>query len=87
MPLLAARAAIYATSIGAADEFGGLDENTIGLTVVETAVGVWSGDVEPRAVGVNPAEFVGVTDPTDDTDGIDTPANVGDYDQWTDLSG
>jgi len=58
----------------------------VGLTIVETAVGVWSGDAPPgRSNGANPIMFVpfdtdSPTDPADATNGIATPANIRDWD-------
>ena len=58
----------------------------VGLVLVETAVGVWSGDAPAgRENGANPVWFVPFdpddpTDPTDETDGIATPANIRSWD-------
>ena len=58
----------------------------VGLTLVETALGVWSGDAPPgRTGGANPILFVPLsatepTDPADATNGIDTPDNIRDWD-------
>ena len=57
----------------------------VGLVLVETAVGVWSGDAPPgRANGERPVTFVPY-DPDSPTDpaganGIATPANIRDWD-------
>ena len=57
-----------------------------GLTIVETATGVWSADPPARTVGQYPVEFIGWSDPADVTNGVDTPANINDTDIWTQVS-
>ena len=58
----------------------------VGLAIVETAVGVWSGDAPAgRENGANQILFVPYdpadpTDPADATNGIATPANIRDWD-------
>lgn len=59
--------------------------STAGLTIVETSVGLWSGDAPARTAGVNPITFVGLTDPADVTNGIATPANINERDRWVQL--
>lgn len=65
---------------------GGLGSINIGLVIVETSLGVWSGDAPPgRVDGEYPIQFWPMnpdnpTDPTDPTHGIDTPANIRDWD-------
>lgn len=52
------------------------------LTIIEISVGVWSGDAPSRSTGQYPITFVGTTDPTDETNGITTPANINAFDTW-----
>ena len=66
--------------------WGALASSTTTLTIVETATGVWSADAPARAAGVNPIRFIGVDDPADPTNGINTPANIGQFDTWTKVS-
>ena len=61
-------------------------DSRVGLVIVETSTGVWSGDAPSRTGGEYPITFIGATDPTDGSDGIDTPANINDYDTWIDTS-
>ncbi|MEX0748787.1 MAG: hypothetical protein WD467_03255 [Candidatus Saccharimonadales bacterium] len=51
----------------------------VGLTIIETAAGVWSADAPARSAGINPIVFVGLSntsDPADPENGIATPANI-----------
>lgn len=53
------------------------------MMIVETSTGVWSGDAPARTDGDYPILFVGLSatsDPSDGTNGIDTPANINDSD-------
>lgn len=63
--------------------WGALASSTTTLTIVETATGVWSADAPVRTAGVNPIRFIGADDPADPTNGINTPANINDFDTWT----
>jgi hypothetical protein len=87
MTQLAVKAAVSASSaiVDGGGLLGDLDEDIVGLTVVETSAGTWSGDAPHRVAGANPAEFLGATDPQDGADGITTPANINNYDQWVDV--
>jgi hypothetical protein len=78
-------AAIEAHRADITDVHGISKTATLGLRIVETSTGVWSADAPARAAGVNPITFVGVSDPADPTNGIDTPANINDKDEWIPL--
>jgi hypothetical protein len=54
----------------------------IGLVLIETTTGNWSGDAPVRTTGVNPIEFRGWSDPAG-SNGINTPANIRNGDIWT----
>lgn len=55
--------------------------------VFETALGVWTDDAPSgRSDYHDTIEFVGVTDPTDVTNGITTPANIVAGDVWREVS-
>ena len=54
------------------------------LTIVETSTGVWTRDAPARTAGQYPIEFRGASDPSDGTNGIDTPANINAFDVWVD---
>lgn len=52
--------------------------------IFETAQGTWTDDAPGgRSDYVDTVEFVGVTDPTDGTNGVTTPANIVAGDRWT----
>lgn len=53
--------------------------------IFETALGVWTADAPSGRTDfdVDTIEFVGVTDPSDATNGITTPANMVAGDRWT----
>ena len=53
-----------------------------GIVLVETAIGVWSGDAPVRSGGVNPILFVSRSDPADPTNGIASPGNIAEFDSW-----
>jgi hypothetical protein len=55
---------------------------TGGITIIEITTGVWSANAPSRAVGVNPIEFRGWSDPAGGS-GIATPANINASDIWT----
>lgn len=73
------------THSGSSAALADLDDR-IGLTIIETSLGVWSGDAPARAAGVKPIEFRGASDPADPTNGITTPANINNGDTWIDTS-
>lgn len=51
--------------------------------IFETALGVWTADAPAgRSDYIDSIEFVGVTDPTDATNGINTPGNIIAGDRW-----
>lgn len=71
-----------------ADVDGKADVDTrVGLVIVEYAANTWSGDAPAgRTNGEYPITFVpfdpdNPTDPADATNGIDTPANIRDWDR------
>lgn len=54
----------------------------VGLTIVETSTGVWSGSVPSRTAGQYPCKFVSATDPKDATNGVPGKANINVGDEW-----
>lgn len=76
---------VYGTTVDTAAQ--GNDPRLVSVNlnasiILETSIGVWTADAPSRVDGEQKIIFIGVSDPADVTNGVDTPANINPTDIW-----